>query len=409
MNDLYHHLKALGIEVGVDSIEPKKKDPDLPADLFGGQIVENHQGNLILVEKHFNLDIPLIHHAISPIFIKWATALNLESVNLSDFTIIDIETTGMLGWGTVYAFLIGLGNITTNGILIRQYLMTNPAQEMAQLIEFENQIAKAKGIITYNGKSFDIPIISNRYRYYRTNPPFEGLAHLDLLHLTRRIWKERLPNRALRNIEAEILDIQRAENDIPGWLIPQIYSQYLQSQQADLLLPVLYHNQMDVYSLAKLFLHFNKLIENPNLTEIEYIQDQISLARFYAHQEYLEKAIHLYQTCIDRAEDSSQKMQIFEELAVIYKRSKDYSKAVPLWEQAANLGSIHAHVELAKFYEHIAKDIETAIRMTQAAINLLDSRMEHPIDRLNWQPELQYRLERLQRINKSHKSNGGKS
>jgi len=100
MNDLYHHLKALGIEVGVDSIEPKKKDPDLPADLFGGQIVENHQGNLILVEKHFNLDIPLIHHAISPIFIKWATALNLESVNLSDFTIIDIETTGMLGWGT---------------------------------------------------------------------------------------------------------------------------------------------------------------------------------------------------------------------------------------------------------------------------------------------------------------------
>ncbi|MGB9640253.1 MAG: ribonuclease H-like domain-containing protein [Anaerolineales bacterium] len=409
MNDLYHHLKTLGIEVGVTPLESKKRETELPADLLGGQVIENLQGNLILIENQFNIDTPSIQHAISPIFIGWATSLNFESVNFSDFTIIDIETTGMLGWGAVYAFLIGLGNITTNGILIRQYLITNPAQEMAQLIEIENQIAKAKGIITYNGKSFDIPIISNRYRFYRTHPPFDRLAHLDLLHLTRRIWKERLPNRALRNIEAEILDVQRAENDIPGWLIPQIYSQYLQSQQAEVLLPVLYHNQMDVYSLGKLFIHLNTIIENPNLTEMEYLQDQISLARFYAHQKHLEKAKLLYQKCIERAEDSTQKTQLFEELAYLYKKSKEYINAIPLWEQAAHLGSINAHIELAKYYEHIAKDNEKAIHVTIAAINLLESIKFNSIDRLNWQSELQYRLERLQRMSKSYKTNGGKS
>lgn len=397
MNDLYNHLKSLGIEVGVDSIKSSKQGENLPADVLGGQIIENHHGNLILVEKEFNIDTPLVHRTISPIFIKWATALNFEDLDLSDFVIIDIETTGMLGWGTVYAFLIGMGNITSNGILVRQYLMTNPVQEMAQLIELENQIAKMRGIITYNGKSFDIPIITNRYRYYRLNPPFDGLVHLDLLHLTRRIWKERLPNRALRNIEAEILDIQRDENDIPGWLIPQIYSQYLQSQQAEVLLPVLYHNQMDVFSLAKLFIHLNTLIEDPNLTELEYIQDQIALARFYSHQKQCDKAIPLYQKCIERAENISQKTLLYEELALLYKKSRDYSNAIPLWEQAAKLGSISAHIELAKYYEHYEKDPKKAILFTKTAINLLDSKIINPMDSLNWQPELQYRLERLQR------------
>jgi len=397
MNDLYNHLKALGINIGIDSLKSPKSKPLLPADLLGGRVVENHQGNLILVEKRLNLELPISNDPISPIFIKWANSINLEKVNVSDFTILDIETTGMLGWGTVYAFLVGLGNISPEGILVQQYLITDPTQEIAQLIELEAQFAKTKGIITYNGKSFDIPLISNRYRFYRTHPPFNTLAHLDLLHLSRRIWKERLPNRALRNIEAEILDIQRAENDIPGWLIPQIYSQFLQDQRAEILLPILYHNQMDVYSLAKLFIHLNNLIEDPNQKDLEFIQDQIALARFYANLKLNERAIPQYQKCIESAETSSQKLQLLEELANLYKKMKDYPQAIPLWEQAAALGSVKAYIELAKYYEHQTKDYSIAYQMTKAAMSLLDSERFNQFDRLYWQSGLQYRLDRLRR------------
>ncbi len=408
MNNLSDQLKALGIEVGLDSIKSQPIQPDFLAKDLGGQVIENYSGNLVLVENHYELETFFPQESISPIILKWANSAVQELLGFSDFTIMDIETTGMLGESGVLAFLVGLGTITDNQFTVQQFLITNPAQEMAQLTTIEAQFAKAKGIITYNGKSFDLPILSNRYRFHRSPPPFKPLIHLDLLHLARRIWKNRLPNRALRNIEAEILDVQRKVNDIPGWIIPQIYHEFIQTKRPELLLPVLYHNQMDVYSLARLFIHLNQLIENPNQSDFDYEQDQIALAHFYENLGFYEQAIPQYQKCILGSKNLEDKVHLMEDLAMLYKKQKDFSCSINLWEQAASMGSIISHVELAKYYEHITKDYSFAYSWTESALKLVNSKKEPPEEHIRWQPELQYRLERLARIIHSHFFVGGK-
>ncbi|MGB9668999.1 MAG: ribonuclease H-like domain-containing protein [Anaerolineales bacterium] len=407
MNDIYNQLKSLGISVGIDSAKPHQDSLSKLAESLGGKNISNHSGELILIENQLPLEITLHQNAISPILLKWSKSFSQETICFSDFLVLDIETTGMMGWGNVYPFLIGLGRISDANVIIQQFLLTQPSQEIAQLLEIEAQLAKGKGLVTYNGKSFDIPIITNRYRYYRTNPPFSEHIHLDLLHLTRRIWRDRLPNRALRNIEAEILDIQRAEDDIPGWLIPQIYSEFLQKNDPQLLLPILYHNQMDVYSLTRLFVNLNNIMENPELIGFDFDEDQFALAKFYENQGYYDRAIIQYQDCIQKLQNQSLLQSILENLALLYKKLKDYPKALPLWEKAAELGSISAHVELAKYYEHHGKEITQAWLWTKRAIGIINQKNQ-VMDTIHWHPELQYRLERLERIIRLNKIDGGK-
>lgn len=396
MDELIKHLESLGIHVGNNiPIAPRKKVTDQDISLIGGDIIQNRYGIVITVKDQFDVPQHLEEVQPSTILIEWASKGYSPLINrLSDFAILDLETTGMIAGGTI-GFLVGIGRIQKGIIEITQYLLTHLEEELAHLFELETILAETPAIVTYNGKSFDIPIISERYTFHHQPNPLASHLHLDLLHFTRKIWKNRLPNRALRTIEADILDIHRDANDIPGWIIPQIYQDFLRSQDISLLQPVIYHNKMDVLSLTVLFLYLSKMIENSSQFELDHPSDRLALAHFFRMQGYIEKAITEYQYCVDHYNTFEITKEALEYLALLYKRQKNMDTALQYWSLAAQMGSLISHVELAKYYEHREGNISLAIDWTQKALALLSSKQIAIFDKLRYEPELKYRMERL--------------
>lgn len=177
----------------------------------------------------------------------------LEGFNRREALFLDVETTGLShGAGTI-AFLVGLGVFEDDRFVVHQYLCEDLDQEMAQLQCVLDRIGQKRFLVSYNGKSFDRSILENRFilhRFmYRNEARLKQMPHLDLLHVGRRIWKGSVPDHCLGTLESQILGLCRGP-DIPGFLIPQIYFDYLASGDPSSLIPVLRHNYLDVVSLA---------------------------------------------------------------------------------------------------------------------------------------------------------------
>ena len=116
----------------------------------------------------------------------------LISASCDRWAFLDTETTGLAGGSGTYAFLIGVGRITREGFVVRQYFMREYAEEASVLRALEEDLSEFEVLITYNGKSYDQPLLETRYRMNRHKAPFGRLGHLDLLHGARRLWKLRL-------------------------------------------------------------------------------------------------------------------------------------------------------------------------------------------------------------------------
>lgn len=162
---------------------------------------------------------------------------------------LDTETTGLVGGSGTYAFLIGVGRITSEGFKVRQFFMRQYAEERSLLAALSAHLEDFDVLVTYNGRAYDQPLLETRYRITRHKPPFSRLSHLDLLHGARRLWKLRLENCRLIQLEQEILGVYR-EGDLPGELIPYVYFEYLRNQEAQRLVPIFHHNAMDILTLA---------------------------------------------------------------------------------------------------------------------------------------------------------------
>src|SRR4030067_1036414 len=141
--------------------------------------------------------------------------------------------------------------------------MRDPFEEPAMLLALEEFLAPCKTLVTFNGKSFDAPLLTTRYTLQGWPSPMGRMAHIDLLHLARRLWRDRLPSRTLSNLEVQILGAQRSEEEIPGWMIPQMYFDFLRDGDARPMKRVFYHNEMDVLSMAALLNLVVNLLENP--------------------------------------------------------------------------------------------------------------------------------------------------
>ncbi len=162
---------------------------------------------------------------------------------------LDTETTGLAGGAGTFAFLIGLGFVTAEGFLVRQYFLREPAEEHSVLARLAEDLSQFKTLITFNGRTFDGPLLETRYRLARVAVPLEGMPHLDLLHACRRLWKLRFDSCKLTHLETQILGHERV-GDVPGFLIPALYTNYLRTREAGSLVPVFSHNALDILSLA---------------------------------------------------------------------------------------------------------------------------------------------------------------
>jgi uncharacterized protein YprB with RNaseH-like and TPR domain len=407
MSSLSDRLKSLGVKVGTRGLnqEYPRKINSID-ELLGGEYITTQSGETYLVEKTYpasklpgstKLDLPLNTIA------SWAGDERIADLSLSSFAFLDTETTGLSGGTGTYAFLIGVGRYIGDDFSVAQFFMQDPSEESAQLLALENFLAPCNAMVTYNGKSFDIPLLLTRYRAHDWKPLLKNLYHIDLLHLSRRLWRDRLANRSLNSLEVHILGTQRTEEDVPGWMIPQLYFNYLRDGDAQPLKSVFYHNAMDILSLASLFNHTASLLSNPTGSLVSHGVDLLSLGRLFEDLGQTSKAIELYNFGLEHDDAHRERiprdifLRALFRMSMIHKRAGNMDKAVQLWEHATRYQFIPAHIELAKYYEHKIHDIEQAILYTQEAKSIITDQDKDKLLRLQWEDELDHRMERLAR------------
>lgn len=406
MPSLSDRLQALGVKVGTNTLSvPKPRNADLnPIEsVLPGKWWSTPNGDVFYVETSYGADfrvgeVGLTTTSSLEIIAEWAREPQLSDLHLEQFAFFDIETTGLSGGSGTYAFLIGVGRFEGDIFRLVQYFLQDPAQETAQLNALESFLSPCKALVSFNGKSFDVPIINSRFITNGFPPPLINTPQLDLLHLARRIWRERLPSRTLGDLEVQILGAKRSENDVPGWMVPDLYFDYLHTGDARPLRGVFYHNEVDVVSLAALLNHLSGLISSPLNQPESYSQDIIAVGKLYADLGRYEIAAEIYEYGLqkgDLLQDSY--WDANKRLSMVYKRIGDMTAACRIWERAANHGFLYAHEELAKFYEHRERKYGIAMEWTQNAQKIISKENTHIIKKIGWQESLNHRANRLER------------
>jgi tetratricopeptide (TPR) repeat protein len=254
-----------------------------------------------------------------------------------------------------------------------------------------------KAVVTYNGKSFDIPLLNTRYTLMGMTSPFDGIDHFDLLPLARRLWRIRLESRTLGNVEYQILGVRRGEEEVPGYLIPEMYFEYLKTQDARPMAGIFYHNAIDILSLAGLFSHMAYLLHEPHSEKIQYGEDVVALARFFEAMDDFDQAQDLYQKALEFDLPEELYWDTLARFSFLLKRKEDWRSAISLWELAAENHALYAYEELAKYYEHRLKDLNEALKWAESAKQVLESQHLPAYEYRQWQEALDHRLERLRR------------
>lgn len=186
-----------------------------------------------------------------PTHVDASFAKGFDTVASEDLLCFDTETTGLAGGTGTRAFMIGASDLVDGQLRIRQLLTTTMAAEGAMLRTFARWLSPQTVLVSYNGRSYDAPLLKTRYRLARLPCPISPLAHLDLLHPTRRRYRGRWENCRLGTIERQLLQVLR-EDDLPGSEAPRAWREYLMGGPATDLRRVLAHNHTDVRSLVQL-------------------------------------------------------------------------------------------------------------------------------------------------------------
>jgi uncharacterized protein YprB with RNaseH-like and TPR domain len=418
--------------------------PDQSLDrLVPGRLLTNEAGICYCAEQAFSLDDlrgpnPLGNLLDLPpaLFHRYHPAFGLaEMADYRRAAFIDTETTGLGGGAGVYCFMVGVGTFETyrpyaadqlpveasndqlpTHFVVRQFFMRNPAEEAALLVALAQLLEPYEMTVTFNGRSFDLPLLRLRYMQNRRFLPIRrdvtllqpDRPHLDLLMPARRLWRRRLQSCRLINLEQMILGLHRSEEDVPGALIPQLYQSYVQNGHAGAMRRVFYHNHEDIVTMVALADHLGRAFgdtesckptgASPALPVVMGM-DWAGLGRVHERAGDFAQAIQAYQRALESVRTPSDRAEIFRALGEIYKRQGEWTQATETWQQW--LTSVPGtdptpYVELAKYYEWVARDFEQAEMWTAWALHNLQK--AHPAaQRPGEQRNLTHRLARIQR------------
>jgi len=286
---------------------------------------------------------------------------------------IDTETTGLAGGTGSYAFLVGLGYFSDGEYLLEQYFITDPGGETELVDLLAEKISKFNTLVSFNGKSYDIPLLQTRFILHGSSFKIRQMPHIDLLPLARRFWKTVLPGCSLQQLEEYILGTGRQTgSDIPGSQIPQIYFEYLKTQDASPLEKVFYHNKIDILSMLLLLEKMGKILAAPLDQFDDHRASLRSVARLFMDLDKQDFAEDIYKFSIDQKIELSGCLM---DLSMIYKRSGQMEEACMLWKTAAEMKEIYALVELAKAAEHKTRELSAALIFTNTAIDISSKRV----------------------------------
>jgi hypothetical protein len=270
---------------------------------------------------------------------------------------LDLETTGLAGGTGTYAFLCGIGYFENDSFVIEQFFMEDYPFEQAMLELLSTRIAEAEAFVTFNGKTFDIPLLSTRFIFNRI-PLDLDIPHIDLLHPSRRIWKGVLSDCRLDTIEKEYFRLKR-ERDVDGSLIPQIYFNYLRGIHQDWMLPVFDHNVQDIATLGGLLLFFCRILSDPKPAELSQSPEIWGLGRLFLKFGRVEEALISLEHALFLSREPDLEEMLLIHLGKLYKKLGRHQEALQTWEQLMNVSQAHkisAAVEMAKYYEHRARE-----------------------------------------------------
>ena len=401
MPSLADKLKSLGVKVGSEIPAPKP-DANFPIDsVISGAFAPNSLGETFIHEERFAADY---HHGLASIKLQtslnvmsaWAVDTRFRDLPIKSFAFLDTETSGLSGGTGTFAFLVGAGHFVNGEFVLQQFFMRDPSEESALLEGLSQFLASAQALVTFNGKAFDAPLLVTRYTLHGIPVPFKDFAHLDLLPLARRLWRDRLESRALKFLEENILLAPRTVEEVPGYEIPYIYFDYLRDGDARPLKGVFYHNAMDVVAMAALLSHTAKMLEDPFHEGIEHGLDVIALAKLYEDLGQWDTAARLFERGLEKGISEENFAETVRRLSVLQKRRGDFDEAIRLWEEAANNGHIYAFVELAKYYEHKQRDAKSAMKWTKSAQKQIEKSDLPVYVQKYWIEELTHRRQRLE-------------
>lgn len=399
-------------------------DLDRAAEALGGRRVSTRFGECLVVDRRYEAD-------------RWHGGIRIGDCELSDVdglglldpgltgsaglqaclpdsperatrqkprtVFIDLETTGLSGGAGTLAFLVGCGYFDLGAFQVRQFLLPSHSAERALLAAVADFFDAADLIVTYNGKTFDVPVMETRWSFHRMDLPLEGVPHFDMLHPARRLWKNRLADGyedagcRLSTLERILFDVQRV-GDVPGVDIPSRFFGFVRSGDARPLEPVLEHNRIDLVSLAAVTAHAVRLAQSGH----EACRDgteALALGRVLERAEHLSRA----EACYRRAAESPEapvRAEALYRLAVRLRRARRFDDAAALWRELLDLteprhrrrgllGDLRkvAIEALAIHHEHRARDLAGARELALAFLEESGGRTE----------EVRHRIARLDR------------
>ncbi|HVW86707.1 MAG TPA: ribonuclease H-like domain-containing protein [Bryobacteraceae bacterium] len=344
-------------------------------DLLSGEVVETPHGKHFETEKlyqrhkrHGSYDIsdlielpPDLLHALSDGAIPQA--------HPKTWAFLDTETTGLAGGSGTYAFLIGVGSIDEEGFRVRQFFMRDYAEEPSVLHSLAQYLARFDVLITYNGRTYDQPLLETRYTMCRARHPFSRMEHLDLLYGARRLFKLRLENCRLVNLENQILGLER-HGDLPGEMIPYCYFEYLRTQRAFRLVPIFHHNVMDIVSLACLTGVIPEAFRDPENVRARHGMDLLGLARWLQLSGRVEEAHRMMRRAVEMGlPDQHLFRTLFEAGAIEKKLGLEHAALATFTDLtlSPNPYRVRACEELAKHYEHRERNFAMALECVHTA------------------------------------------
>jgi len=318
-------------------------------------------------------------------------------INLHDILIFDLETTGLAGGAGTFPFLIGLGVFEEDGIRIYQYFLPEYGREIIAYLDLAKKFSSKAHLLTYNGKSFDYPLIKNRFILNRIDNPFISFQHIDLLHYARRLWRSHLPDCSLSTVEKEIFRFHRY-GDLEGLLIPQAYFDFLQTGSVDQMQKIIRHNQQDILSLGRLIIYMHQIeLENAE-SQISDMELQVLFGLAIGNAD-LKRTNELYDKILTRKISLPGKMAAAYSL--LLRRQKRWQDAVSIWYDMLESQSqiLFALEELAKYYEHHERDYVQARQYTERGLKYMDLMQElhSPETYIDIRHSFAYRLDRILR------------
>jgi uncharacterized protein YprB with RNaseH-like and TPR domain len=345
---------------------------------LGGRWFQSAQGPGYVIESvyeagHMHGAIPL-HRALTLEPATLARQVRDERLGMvppSGFAYVDTETTGLGGAGAM-VFLAGVARFDGSLLRLRQYLLPSPAYEVGLLGGLASDLDSAGALVSYNGKSFDLPLLESRYILSRMRCGLRSVPHLDLLHPNRRLFRGAFESMRLVQLESSVLGFER-EADCPSWEVPERYFRFQRSGDPTHILPVLRHNAWDVLSLVALAAHLTALCAGES--------HPLQAARAAEYTGDFEAAARHYEAALARTAGRADRLEAMEHAAVCCRKAGRPEEAARWWAamlEEPRSRRLRPYVELAKHAEHRLKDRPGAARLTRQALSLARQGLVRP-------------------------------